>query len=237
DVDGVFTADPRIVPDATKLDQVSYEEMLELSASGAKVLMLRAVEFGRRFDVPIHVRSSFQSRAGTWIRGTGMEQAIISGIAHDVSEARVTVRGVPDSPDAPAALFQPLAARGLSVDMIVQNLPTNGWSDISFTVPLEQVEAAREVTARAVRRLGAGGLHLDRGIARVSVVGAGMKSYPGVAALIFTTLAAKGIGIEMISTSSVRISCIVRADRVEEAVAGLHEALQPPTYQLKEVRT
>jgi aspartate kinase len=228
DVDGVFTADPRIVPDARKLAEVSFEEMLELAATGARVLMLRSVEFGRNFNVPLHVRSSFHDRPGTWVKETTMEQAIISGISHDTSEAKVTVRGVPDRPGVAAALFEPLALREVNVDMIVQNVSKDGTTDISFTVPKEHAAMAMEVVEKIVPEIDAAGVDIDEGVARVSVVGAGMKSHPGVAARMFRELSSNGINIEMISTSSIRISCVVDQEQIEEAVRVLHAAFEPP---------
>ncbi|MDH3398017.1 MAG: aspartate kinase, partial [Acidimicrobiia bacterium] len=228
DVDGVFTADPRSVADARKLDEVSFEEMLELAATGAKVLMLRSVEFGRNFNIPLHVRSSFHDGPGTWVKETTMEQAIISAISHDTSEAKVTVRGVPDRPGVAAALFEPLAAREVNVDMIVQNVSEDGTTDISFTVPTEHVPVAKEVTEKVIVEIEAAGVDVDEAVARVSVVGAGMKSHPGVAAKMFRVLASNGINIEMISTSSIRISCVVALDQIEEAVRVLHAAFEPP---------
>ncbi|MCI0677959.1 MAG: aspartate kinase [Actinobacteria bacterium] len=228
DVEGVFTADPRIVDDARKLDEVQYDEMLELSAGGAGVLMTRSVEFGRRFDVPINVRSSFSEDVGTWVREASMEQAIVSGIAHDRSEAKVTVNRVPDRPGVAAALFGPLARAGVNVDMIVQNVSHAGTTDISFTVPRANVDDAERIAKQVSDGIGAGSVDVDPDIAKVSVVGAGMKSQPGVAARMFETLAEAGINIEMISTSAIRISCVVRADQIEEAVRVLHDAFDPP---------
>lgn len=228
DVDGVFTADPRIVPEARKLEEVSFEEMLELSASGARVLMLRSVEFGRRFNVPLHVRSSFHGGVGTWVKEKTMEQAVVSGVAHDTSEAKVTVYEVPDRPGVAAALFEPLAAQGVSVDMIVQNVSRDGLADISFTVPKENAAAARAVAEAVARDVTAGGVDLDERIAKVSVVGAGMKTEPGVAAKMFQALSAAGINIQMISTSPIRVSCVVDAESVERAVQVLHTAFDPP---------
>ena len=227
DVDGVFTADPRIVPEARMLSEISFDEMLELSASGAEVLMTRSVEFGRRFNIPIHVRSSFHDRPGTWVKETSMEQAIISGIAHDRSESKVTVRGVPDRPGVAAALFEPLAERSVNVDMIVQNTGTDGSTDISFTVPRESARHAAEVAGKVAVELGAVAVDLDENVAKVSLVGAGMKSNPGVAAGVFRALAEAGINIEMISTSTIRISCVVRGDQAAAAVRALHAAFLP----------
>lgn len=229
DVDGVFTADPRIVPEARKLDEVSFEEMLELAATGARVLMLRSVEFGRNFNIPLHVRSSFHDGPGTWVKETTMEQAIISGISHDTSEAKVTVRGVPDQPGVAAALFEPLAADKVNVDMIVQNVSEDGTTDISFTVPKEHAALATKVVKEVIPEIRATSFDVDEAVARVSVVGAGMKSNPGVAAKMFRVLAKNQINIEMISTSSIRISCVVALDQIEDAVRVLHAAFEPPT--------
>ncbi len=228
DVDGVFTADPRIVPEATKLEEIPFDEMLELSAGGAGVLMSRAVEFGRRFEVPIHVRSSFHDAEGTWVRESPMEQAIVSGIAHDRSEAKVTVNGVSDRPGVAAALFGSLAAAGVNIDMIVQNVSHDGSTDISFTVPRANLVDAERISKQVAGEIDAESVDVDAEIAKVSLVGAGMKSHPGVAAKVFETLAAAGINIEMISTSTIRISCVVRADDVDAAVKALHAAFEPP---------
>ena len=229
DVDGVFTADPRIVPEARKLDEVPFDEMLELSAGGAGVLMSRAVEFGRRFDVPIHVRSSFHDGEGTWVRESPMEQAIVSGIAHDRSEAKVTVNRLPDRPGVAASLFGALAEAGVNVDMIVQNVSHDGSTDISFTVPRAKLVDAERISKQVAGEIDAESVDVDADIAKVSLVGAGMKSHPGVAARVFQTLSEVGINIEMISTSTIRISCVVRAGQVEEAVRSLHTAFDPPS--------
>jgi aspartate kinase len=237
DVDGVYTADPRLVPEARKLDEVSFEEMLELAAGGAGVLMARSVEFGRRYGVPIHVRSSFHDGAGTWVKEEIMEEAIIRGIAHDSSEAKLTVQGVPDRPGIASSLFTPMAEDGVNVDMIVQNVSSGGITDISFTVPKEHVVPARKVAERIADDIGAAGVDADENIAKVSLVGAGMKSEAGVAARMFDTLARNGINIEMISTSQIRISCVVRGDQVDDAVRALHAEFQPPTMPSAEVTT
>lgn len=228
DVDGIYTADPRVVPSAKKLDEVSFEEMLELASSGARVLMARSVEFGRRYGVPIHVRSSFHDGPGTWVKEKTMEEAVIRSVAHDASEAKVTVHGVPDKPGVAVALFEPLAEEGVLVDMIVQNVSNAGTTDISFTVPTEQLATARKVAESVAHSVGAAGVDVDQNIAKVSLVGAGMKSETGVAARMFRILSDHGINIEMISTSPVRISCVVREDQVAAAVAALHEGFEPP---------
>jgi aspartate kinase len=226
DVSGVFTADPRIVPDARKLHAVSYEEMLELSASGAKVLMLRSVEYARNYGVLIHVRSSFSDEDGTWVREEDerMEQAIISGIAHDTSEAKVTILRVPDKPGIAARVFRPLADEGVNVDMIVQNASDEqGHTDIFFTLPKDDLARAEPILRSISTEVGAKGVQTDTDIGKVSLVGAGMKSNPGVAADMFEALAEANINIEILSTSSIRISCVVRSDDVERAVAAIHE--------------
>jgi aspartate kinase len=226
DVSGVFTADPRIVPGARKLHAVSYEEMLELSASGAKVLMLRSVEYARNYGVLIHVRSSFSDEDGTWVREEDerMEQAIISGIAHDTSEAKVTILRVPDRPGIAARVFRPLADDGVNVDMIVQNASDEqGHTDIFFTLPKDDLARAEPVLRAISREVGAHGVETDTDIGKVSLVGAGMKTNPGVAAAMFEALAEANINIEILSTSSIRISCVVRAAAVEKAVAAIHE--------------
>jgi aspartate kinase len=228
DVDGVFTADPRIVSEARKLDEISFDEMLELSGAGAGVLMSRSVEFGRRFNIPIHVRSSLSGQVGTWVKETTMEQAIISGIAHDRSEAKVSVIRLPDRPGVAATVFGPLADAGVNVDMIVQNIAHDGTTDISFTVPRSQVDEAERIAKDVAVEVGALSVDVDLEIGKVSLVGAGMRSHPGVAAHAFRALAEEGINIEMISTSTIRISCVVRADQVEKAVQALHAAFDPP---------
>ena len=226
DVSGVFSADPRIVPEARKLPRVSYEEMLEMAATGGRVLMLRSVEFARNHGVRLHVRSSFTWEPGTWIQeeDATMEDAIVTAVTHDVTEAKVTVIGVPDRPGLAARLFRGLADRHVNVDMIVQNTSLHGTTDISFTVPGYDLAVSTEVCESLVHELGAEGVTSDDDVARVSLVGAGMKTHPGVTALTFETLAAAGINIEMISTSSIRISCMVRASAAEEAVRALHAA-------------
>jgi aspartate kinase len=225
DVAGVFTADPRLVPSARKLARVSYEEMLDLAATGGRVLTLRSVEFARNYHVPVHVRSSFTWEAGTWVgEEDPMEQAIISGVTQDVSEAKVTITRVPDRPGVAAKLFRTLADESVNVDMIVQNVSSAGQTDISFTVPREDLTRARKVMDTIVDDLEAAGVTHDAEIGRVSLVGAGMKTHPGVAAEMFEVLAREGINIEMISTSSIRISCVVAAGDVEPAVRALHGA-------------
>jgi aspartate kinase len=228
DVSGVFSADPRIVPSAHRLARVSFEEMLDIAASGGRVLALRSVEFARNHHVPLHVRSSFTWEPGTWVveEEPSMEQAVVTAVTHDTSEAKVTVTGVPDQPGIAARLFRALADRMVNVDTIVQNVSQHGATDISFTVPLVDLDTGLEVTRSLAPELGAGEVLADADIAKVSLVGAGMRSHPGVSATMFETLATAGINIEMISTSSIRISCVVRAARVEEAVRLLHAAFE-----------
>jgi aspartate kinase len=234
DVDGVFTADPRLIPDARKLDEVSFEEMLELAGAGAGVLMARSVEFGRRYKIPIHVRSSFHSGEGTWVKEETMEEPIVRGVAHDSSEAKVTVHGVPDKPGVAADIFEPLAGADVLVDMIVQNVSIEGVTDISFTVPKSSIDRAREIAERAATIMGARGVDIDSNIAKVSLVGAGMKSELGIAGRMFRILSDHRINIEMISTSPIRISCVVRGEDVEAAVRALHDGFQPPANPTEE---
>lgn len=231
DVEGVFTADPQVVPEARKLHAVSYEEMLEMAAGGAGVLMLRSVEYARNYGVKLHVRSTFTGAEGTWIteEDERMEQAIISGIAHDVSEAKVTVKGVPDHPGVAARVFRPLADEGVNIDMIVQNVSDDGKTDISFTLPKADLPRALPVLEQIRGNIGAEEIRTDDEIAKVSLVGAGMKSHPGVAADMFDALAGANINIEIISTSSIRVSCVIRAFEVERAVKVIHDRFQLST--------
>jgi aspartate kinase len=226
DVTGVFSADPRIVPKAHRLARVSFDEMMDIAATGGRVLMLRSVEYARRHKVPLHVRSSFTWEPGTWIveEDATMEDAVVSAVTDDTSEAKITVGGVPDHPGVAATLFRQLSNRGINVDMIVQNTSENGLTDISFTVAKTDVDAARDACETVREEIGATKVTVDVGVGRVTLVGAGMKSHPGVTAQMFETLSSKNINIEMISTSSIRISCVVRAERVEEAVVALHHA-------------
>jgi aspartate kinase len=224
DMAGVFTADPRVVPEARKLSTVSYEEMLELSSYGSKVLMSRSVEVARAQGVRIHVRSSFTDEEGTWIeKEERMEQAIISGIAHDSSEAKVTILGVPDRPGIAAQVFRPLADAGLRVDMIVQNVSSEGKTDISFTLPEDELPGIEQLLATVGEDVGASGIVADPDIAKISLVGAGMKSDSAVVADMFDALADAGINIEIISTSSIRISCVIRSTSLERAVRVVHD--------------
>ncbi len=244
DVDGVFTADPRIVPAARKLDQVTYEEMLELAASGAKVLHLRCVEYARRYNIPIHVRSSFSQLDGTLVTGSindegesSMEAAIISGVAHDRSEAKITVVGVPDKIGEAARIFETLAEVQINIDMIVQNVSAldTGLTDISFTLPQNDGQAAMEALDRLKDEVGFEKLIYDFTIGKVSLVGAGMRSNPGVTAKFFKCLADAGVNIEMISTSEIRISVVVSEEQVDVAVAAAHTAFDLDASEVEAV--
>ena len=232
DVDGVFTADPRIVPTARKIDRISNEEMLELAASGSKVLHLRSVEYARRFDIPIHVRSSFSQKEGTIVtdqpspEGDAVEAPIIAGVAHDRSEAKVTVVGVPDRTGMAAQIFEAVTLAQINIDMIVQNVSATdtGLTDISFTLPKTDGTAAVEALQRIQGEVGFSSIQYDDQIGKLSLVGAGMRSNPGVSATFFKALANAGVNIEMISTSEIRISVITRDDLLDEAVRAVHTA-------------
>jgi aspartate kinase len=244
DVDGIFTADPRIVPSARRIPAIKYEEMLEMAASGAKILQLRCVEYARRYGVPIHVRSSFSNRSGTWVsdepretEGPGMEQAIISGVAHDRSEAKVTVLGVPDVVGQAAKIFRAIATAGINIDMIVQNVSaaTTGLTDISFTLPRADGEAALAALRAVQGEIKYEDLLYDDRIGKVSLVGAGMRSHPGVTATFFSALAGAGVNIEMISTSEIRISVVVDENEVDAAVTATHRAFNLDTSEVEAV--
>ena len=225
DVAGVFTADPRLEPTARKLDVASYEEMLELAAAGAKVLQSRSVEYARRHGVRIHVRSTFEDVEGTWVQEVNeshMEGVMISGVALDAEEAKVTIDDVPDRPGIAATIFKAIAAEAINVDMIVQNVSHDGTTDLSFTAPLQDLSRLSGVLDAIVKDIGALRFSVDDGVAKVSLVGAGMKSHPGVAADMFDALASEGINIEMISTSPIRISCVIRKEDGERAVRAVH---------------
>ena len=237
DVDGIFTADPRLVPSARRIPRISYEEMLEMAACGAKILMLRCVEYARRYGIPVHVRSSFSNRNGTWVTEAGlaaggqtedeaMEQAIISGVAHDRSEAKITVVGVPDKVGEAARIFRAIAATDINIDMIVQNVSAaaTGRTDISFTLPREDGQAAMTSLGQLQDEVGFESLLYDDRIGKVSLIGAGMRSHPGVSATFFGALADAGVNIEMISTSEIRISVVVDESDVAMAVSAAHQA-------------
>lgn len=226
DVTGVFTADPRIVPQARKLARIHFDEMLEMAGAGSKVLALRSVEFARNHDVPLHVRSAFTWEQGTWVTNEepSVEDPIISGVVTDMTEAKVTVLGVPDRPGISAALFEPLAEANVNVDMIVQNTSTDGTTDISFTMPMADMAQSESIVQRVADEIGATAVTHDDTIAKVSLVGAGMKSSPGIAAKMFRVLADEGVNIQMISTSTIRVSVIMEAGDMERAARALHTA-------------
>ncbi|AQT73571.1 MULTISPECIES: aspartate kinase [Streptomyces] len=232
DVDGVFTADPRVVKKARKIDWISSEDMLELAASGSKVLLHRCVEYARRYNIPIHVRSSFSGLPGTWVSNENpqgdeqVEHAIISGVAHDVSEAKITVVGVPDKPGEAAAIFRAIADAEINIDMIVQNVSaaSTGLTDISFTLPKAEGHKAIDALEKAKSAIGFDSLRYDDQIGKISLVGAGMKTNPGVTASFFQALSDAGVNIELISTSEIRISVVTRQDDVNEAVRAVHTA-------------
>src|SRR4051812_45549428 len=237
DVDGVYTADPRIVPNARRLASVTYEEMLELAAAGAKILHLRSVEYGRRYNVPIHVRSSFSGRPGTTVTGSieelSVEDAIISGVAHDRSEVKVTVVNVPDKPGEAAAIFRELADAEINIDMIVQNISTGGTgrTDVSFTLPATDGPTALAALKKIQDRVGFSDLLYDDHVGKLSLIGAGMRSHPGVSARFFTALAEAGVNVEMISTSEIRISVVCRDTDLDAAVRAVHDAFELGTEQ------
>ncbi|MGA4507006.1 aspartate kinase [Propionibacteriaceae bacterium G1746] len=232
DVDGVFTADPRIVPGARRIPEISYEEMLEMAANGAKILHLRCVEYARRENVPVHVRSSFSDKPGTWVKdindmeGTAMEEAIISGVAHDRGEAKITVVGVPDRVGVASKIFLAIAEAEINVDMIVQNVShvSDNRTDISFTLPMSDGRKAIESLRAIQPEVDFEDVLYDDQVGKVSVIGVGMRSHPGVTATFFNALAQAGINIGMISTSEIRISVVVSADQVDDAVRAAHSA-------------
>ena len=242
DVDGVFTADPRIVPTARRVPQLSYEEMLEMAASGTKILHLRCVEYARQYNIPLHVRSSFSQKPGTWIvseveESEGMEQPIISGVSHDRSEAKITVVGVPDKVGEAATIFKALADAEINIDMIVQNVSAVSTSrtDISFTVPKDSGKEAVAALKKVQDKVGYDSLRYDDKIGKVSLIGAGMRSYPGVTARFFDAIAASGTNVEMISTSEIRISVVVVEDQVDAAVRAAHSEFQLDADQVEAV--
>ncbi|GAA0346838.1 aspartate kinase [Actinoallomurus spadix] len=241
DVDGIFTADPRIVPAARRIPDISYEEMMEMAACGAKILHLRCVEYARRYGMPIHVRSSFSNKTGTWVKtsieGNQMEQAIISGVAHDRSEAKITVVGVPDKVGEAATIFSTLADAEINIDMIVQNISAaaTNRTDISFTLPRADGQAAIKALNKIKDQIGFDSLRYDDQIGKVSLIGAGMRSHPGVTAKFFGSIADAGVNIEMISTSEIRISVVVDQDDVDAAVTAAHRAFDLDADQVEAV--
>lgn len=226
DVDGVYTTDPRICSKARKINRISYEEMLEMAVLGAKVLQIRSVEFAKKFNVPIHVRSSFSEEEGTMVvnESNDMESVVVSGITCDLNETRITLKRVPDQPGISAKIFIPLAEAEIMVDMIIQNTRSGGETDVTFTVPTSDFKRAREISEQVGKEIGAGEIHTAEDIAKISVIGLGMKSHSGVAATMFSALAAENINIRLIATSEIRISCVIKSKYAELAVRVLHTA-------------
>src|SRR5437773_1397937 len=228
DVDGVYTADPNVVPDARKLARVSYDEMLEMAALGAKVLQARSVEFAKKFAVPVHVRSSFKPDPGTIVtrEDHSMEDVVVTGITHDRGQAKLSILRVPDRPGIASQVFGGLGAQNIVVDMIVQNISRDGLTDISFTLPRGDRQLAERVLSDIARAIGAEGVVADDRVAKVSIVGVGMRSHAGVAAQMFATLSKEGINIQMISTSEIAVSCVIEDKYAELAVRALHDAFE-----------
>ncbi|MFN2377106.1 MAG: aspartate kinase [Candidatus Binatia bacterium] len=230
DVQGVYTTDPRVCPDARKLDRISYDEMLELASLGAKVLQIRSVEFAKRYSVPVHVRSSFDDSEGTWVvpEEENMEEILVSGVAFEREQAQVTIEGVPDSPGLAASIFVPLAEASVVIDMIVQNVGVDGHTAVTFTVAESDAAATKSIAEKLASTIGARGVVTQSGLGKVSVVGLGMRNHAGVAARMFEVLAHEGINIRMISTSEIKISVVVANDKVDAAVRALHSAFLGP---------
>ena len=231
DVDGVYSADPRICPNAHKLNRISYDEMLELASLGAKVLQIRSVEFAKRYQVPVHVRSSFSMDEGTWLvhEDAGMEEVTVAGVTSDLDQTKITILRVPDRPGLAAKVFGPIAESNIVVDMIIQNTGAEGYTDLTFTVPKGDAVKALALLNATVGDVGAGGVNSDSNVAKVSIVGLGMRSHAGVASRMFKTLAREGINIQMITTSEIKISIVVDAGHSERAVRALHDAFFPLT--------
>jgi aspartate kinase len=226
DVDGVYTTDPRIVPDAAKMEKISYEEMLELASLGSKVLQIRSVEFAKKYGVVVHVRSSFNDNPGTLVmkEDADMEAVLVSGISYNKDEAKISVFRVPDKPGIAAQLFSPLSHANITVDMIIQNVSHEGYTDLTFTVPKADFKKALKIVEETAKDIGASGVSSDESIAKVSIVGVGMRSHSGVASKMFQTLSQEGINIQMISTSEIKVSCVIDAKYTELAVRVLHDA-------------
>lgn len=226
DVDGVYTTDPRMVPQASKIEKISYEEMLEMASLGAKVLQIRSVEFAKKYNVVIHVRSSFDDKPGTLVmkEDAEMETVLVSGIAFNKDEAKISIFGVPDQPGIAAQIFSPLSEAGVTVDMIIQNVSQDGKTDMTFTVPKTDCKKALKIVEAVAPKIDASGVKHDDAIAKVSIIGVGMRSHSGIAQTMFETLSKEGINIEMISTSEIKVSCIIAAKYTELAVRVLHEA-------------
>jgi len=226
DVDGVYTADPRVVKDARKLSRISYEEMLELASLGSQVMQARSIEVAKKFSVPLHIRSSFNNKRGTIISKEvkAMEEVLVSGVTMNKKEAKLTICDVPDRPGIAALIFKDLAKRNINVDMIIQNISRTGFTDVSFTVPVEELQRTRQAMVYIVKNTKADGVIYNRDIAKVSIVGVGMRSHSGVAAKMFQALASKKVNIDMISTSEIKISCVIKKKHAEQAVRAIHKA-------------
>jgi aspartate kinase len=226
DVDGIYTADPNVVIDARKIDKISYDEMLEMASQGAKVLQIRSVEFAKKYNVPLQVRSTFTETEGTWVtkEDSEMEKVVVSGVTCDKNEAKISVRGVPDRPGIAASIFGPIAAANINVDMIIQNISTDGLTDLTFTVPRGDLKQALEIVETVKADIGAEEVLFEEKVAKVAVIGTGMRSHSGVASKMFQALAAEGINIKMISTSEIKVSCVVERKYSELAVRVLHDA-------------
>jgi len=226
DVDGVYTTDPRIVPEASKMEKISYDEMLEMASLGSKVLQLRSVEFAKKYDVVVHVRSSLNDNPGTLVtkEDADMETVLVSGIAYNKDEAKIAVMRVPDKPGVAAQLFSPLSTANIMVDMIIQNVSHEGFTDLTFTVPRGDFKKALKIVEETAARIGAAGVQTNESIAKVSIIGVGMRSHSGIASKMFETLSAEGVNIQMISTSEIKVSCVIDDKYTELAVRVLHEA-------------
>ncbi len=236
DVDGVYTTDPRIVPEASKMDKVSYDEMLEMASLGSKVLQLRSVEFAKKYDVVVHVRSSLNDNPGTLVmkEDADMETVLVSGIAYNKDEAKIAVMRVPDKPGVAARLFSPLSTANIMVDMIIQNVSHEGCTDLTFTVPRGDFKKAKKIVEETAKEIGAAGVETNESIAKVSIIGVGMRSHSGIASKMFSALAAEGVNIQMISTSEIKVSCVIDDKYTELAVRILHEAFGLDKSQVAE---
>jgi aspartate kinase len=226
DVDGIFTADPNVVVDARKIGRISYDEMLEMASQGAKVLQIRSVEFAKKYDVPLHVRSTFNENEGTWVtrEDEDMEKVVVSGVTCDKNEAKVSIIKVPDKPGIAAKIFGPIAEANINVDMIIQNISVDGFTDLTFTVPRTDLAQALEIIEGVGKEIGAKEILTEDKVAKVAVIGTGMRSHSGVASKLFSALAGEGVNIKMISTSEIKVSCIIERKYAELAVRVLHEA-------------
>ncbi|MDR2861591.1 MAG: aspartate kinase, partial [Syntrophobacterales bacterium] len=230
DVDGVYTTDPRICPNARRLDVVTYDEMLEMARAGAKVLQPRSVELAKKYNVPLYVKSSFTDVGGTFVtmENNGMEKEVVSGVTYDKDQAKVTVVRIPDSPGIAAQLLSPLAEHNILIDMIIQNISMDGYTDLTFTVSRKEIREAAKIVEEAAKKIGAERVEINEDVAKVSIIGVGMVSHSGVAAKMFATLAGEGINIMMISTSEIKISCVIQAKYTELAVSALHDVFCAP---------